>query len=212
MTESEGQKESLGQLGTGGRIVSGQTITEFLAGKGLENGVDLAGRQRYEKSSVLRVKGGRKYEIGSVIARGGMGVIYEALDLNSRRVVALKVLPTKLPDPDEDLLRFIREGQLTSQLEHPNIVPVHEMGLDEQGNVFYTMKYVHGRTLTSILVDIRKNDPVTLQEFPLARLLNIFQKICDAVAFAHSKGVIHRDLKPDNIMIGSYGELLVMTS
>lgn len=192
------------------RYVSGETITEFLTHEGFERGVDVSGRPPYEKSTVLSVQGGRKYEIGPMIAQGGMGVIYEARDLNSRRVVALKVLPKDVLFPKEDLLRFIREGQLTSQIEHPNIVPVHEMGLDEAGSVFYTMKLVEGRTLTSILQGIRKGDAATLAEYPLARLLNIFQKVCDAVAFAHSKGVVHRDLKPENIMVGSFGEVQVM--
>ncbi len=192
------------------RVPTGKTITEFLLKEGLPQSVDVGGRPPYDRPRVLRVQGGRKYEIGPVIAQGGMGVIYEARDLNSRRVIALKVLPADSPREREDMLRFIREGQLTAQLEHPNIVPVHEIGLDEEGAVFYTMKLVEGRTLTSILNAIRKNDAATIAEFPLARLLNVFQKVCDAAAFAHSRGVLHRDLKPDNIMVGSFGEVQVM--
>ena len=192
------------------RFVEGETITEYLTHAGFERGVDVSGRPPYDKPTVLSVQGGRKYEIGPMIAQGGMGIIYEARDLNSRRVVALKVLPQEAPFPKEDLLRFIREGQLTSQLEHPNIVPVHEMGIDDSGHVFYTMKRVEGRTLTSILQGIRKGDAATIAEYPLARLLNVFQKVCDAVAFAHSKSVVHRDLKPENIMVGSFGEVQVM--
>ncbi len=192
------------------RIPTGMTIAEFLSQEGYVRGVDVTGREPFAKPTVLQVQGGKKYEVGKIIAQGGMGVIYEARDLNSKRVVALKVLPKDIPIPRHDLLRFIREGQLTSQLEHPNIVPLHEIGLDDSGRVFYTMKLVAGRTLTSILYAIRKNEAVTIAEYPLARLLNVFQKVCDAVAFAHSRGVVHRDLKPDNIMVGSFGEVQVM--
>ncbi len=196
--------------GGGGRIPQGQTIAEYLVAEGYSRGVDINNRPPYDRPVILNVQGGKKYEIGPTIAQGGMGIIVEARDLNSRRVVALKVLPKNIPLPRHDLLRFIREGQLTSQLEHPNIVPVHEIGLDEDGNVFYTMKLVEGRTLTSILQGVRKGDAATIDEFPLARLLNIYQKVCDAVAFAHSKNVVHRDLKPDNIMVGRFGEVQVM--
>lgn len=192
------------------RIPSGMIVADFLSGEGYSRGVDILNRPPYTTSSILSVRGGGKYELGPLIAQGGMGAIYEARDLNSQRVVALKVLPKDMPCPRQDLLRFIREGQLTSQLEHPNIVPVHELGVDEAGYAYYTMKLVEGQTLTSILQAIRKGDAVVAAEFPLARLLNIFQKVCDAVAFAHSKNVVHRDLKPDNIMVGQFGEVQVM--
>ena len=205
-----GKKDHVSPPDADGRIPAGKTISEFLSQEGHARGVDLRGGEPYAESSILRVQGGGRYEVGPVIARGGMGVIHQARDLNSRRVVALKLLPRDAPCPREDLLRFIREGQLTSQLEHPNIVPVHDIGLDESGQMYYTMKLVEGQTLTSILQGIRKNDAAMLAEYPLARLLNIFQKVCDAVAFAHSKGVVHRDLKPDNIMVGSFGEVQVM--
>src|SRR5687767_5282049 len=110
----------------------------------------------------------------------------------------------------ENLLRFIDEAQLTGQLEHPNIVPVYELGLDEQGEVFYTMKFVKGITLDEVIRGLRAGTQSTVDQYPLGALLTVFQKICDAVAFAHSKGVVHRDLKPENIMIGAYGEVLVM--
>jgi serine/threonine protein kinase/Leucine-rich repeat (LRR) protein len=190
-------------------LPSGLTITEYLNGEGLERGVELD-EEAYRAQSILAVRGGRRYEIGRLIAHGGMGRVYQARDMNCRRTVALKVLP-KLPDlPAEDLLRFIEEAQITSQLEHPNIVPVHEMGIDVNGNVYYAMKHVQGMTLTDILIRLRKGDAEIAERFPLSRLLTILQKVCDAVAFAHSKGVVHRDLKPDNIMIGEYGEVTVM--
>jgi serine/threonine protein kinase/Leucine-rich repeat (LRR) protein len=149
-----------------------------------------------------------KYQIENPIGKGGMGVVYSARDLNFQRTVAMKVLLDH--HQKEDIARFVEEAQITSQLEHPNIIPVHEIGRDADGNIFYTMKYVQGVTLTEVLNAIRQGDPDTIEQFPLGRLLTIFQKTCDAVAFAHSKGVVHHDLKPGNIMIGDYGEVLVL--
>lgn len=150
------------------------------------------------------------YTVGNTIAHGGMGNILVARDLNLRRSVAMKVILPEKQTSEQYALRFLQEAQLTAQLEHPNIVPVHELGHDEQGRPFYTMKFVKGVTLKQVLDGIREGDPEVLAVFSLAHLLTIFQKVCDAVAFAHSRGVVHRDLKPENIMLGDYGEVLVM--
>jgi serine/threonine protein kinase len=152
----------------------------------------------------------RRYTIGNTVAHGGMGTILHARDLNLRRTVAMKVILPGKEDSEQYTLRFMQEAQLTAQLEHPNIVPVHELGTSEQGKPFYTMKFVQGTTLHDLLEKIKAGDPETMAVFSLAHLLTIFQKVCDAVAFTHSRGVIHRDLKPENIMIGEYGEVLVM--
>ncbi len=153
---------------------------------------------------------GKKYKIVTTINRGGMGVILQTRDLRIRRTVAMKVMKTSNQFSRENVLRFIDEAQLTGQLEHPNIVPVYELGLDEQGEIFYTMKFVKGTTLDDVLRGIRHGRQKTIDKYPLGALLTIFQKVCDAVAYAHAKGVVHRDLKPENIMIGSFGEVLVM--
>jgi serine/threonine protein kinase/Leucine-rich repeat (LRR) protein len=150
----------------------------------------------------------RKYEIGGLVAEGGMGAILSASEVTTGRTVAMKVVHSN-PKP-ETLLRLIKEAQITSQLEHPNIVPLHELGVDEHDEVFYTMKMVEGTTLRQILDSVALGTPGARAQYPLPRQLNIFQKVCDAIAFAHSRGVIHRDLKPDNIMVGEYGEVLVM--
>ena len=150
----------------------------------------------------------QKYEVGRQIARGGMGAIIEARQRAVGRTVAMKVM---LSAPsDTQLARFVEEAQLTGQLEHPNIVPVHEMGMDEQGQLFYTMKYVRGITLKEVITGLGRGDVEMARQYPLAVLLTVFQKICDAVAFAHARRVIHRDLKPANIMLGRFGEVLVM--
>lgn len=186
------------------------TLSHYLIQHGLGRLKAGTKTKSLDASSVLRVEGGEKYAVGKVIAEGGMGIVREAHDLNCRRTVAMKVLRSKDPRYEhEDLLRFVQEAQITSQLEHPNIVPVHELGVDALGNVYYTMKYVKGAVLSEVLDDIRRGRQETIEQYPLARLLTLFQKVCDAIAFAHSRCVIHRDLKPDNVMIGDFGEVLV---
>jgi Leucine-rich repeat (LRR) protein len=150
----------------------------------------------------------KKYEIGGMVARGEMGDIVDAFEATTGRTVAMKVMLSTLSE--EEILRFIGEAQITSQLEHPNIVPVHELGVDEEDHVFYTMKLVRGVTLRRILKSLAAHIPATIVAHPLAVLLTVFQKICDGVAFAHSKSVYHCDLRPANIKIGEYGEVLVM--
>jgi len=160
--------------------------------------------------SVRHALAGSKYKIVTTIARGGMGVVMQARDLHIRRTVAMKVMKTSSQFSRENVLRFIDEAQMTGQLEHPNIVPVYELALDERGETFYTMKYVRGITLDEVLRGLRHGNEKLAKKYPLGTLLTIFQKICDGVAYAHSKGVVHRDLKPENVMIGSYGEVMVM--
>ncbi|HBA85352.1 MAG TPA: hypothetical protein DCZ95_14795 [Verrucomicrobia bacterium] len=161
-------------------------------------------------AQIMDVAGGRKYHLNRMVAKGGMGMVYEARDVQCERIVALKVLLSDERHEDENRTRFVEEARITSKLEHPNIVPIHELGKDVGGNVFYSMKYVKGVTLGDILNDIRKGKKDVVDQYPMGRLLTIFQKICDAVAFAHANGVVHRDLKPGNIMIGNYGEVLVL--
>lgn len=153
---------------------------------------------------------GKKYRVITTIGRGGMGTVMQARDMRIRRTVAMKVMKTGSQFSRESVLRFIDEAQLTGQLEHPNIVPVYELGVDEHGETFYAMKYVKGITLEEVLRGLRNGHAQMQAKYPLTALITVFQKICDAVAFAHSKGVVHRDLKPENVMLGAYGEVLVM--
>lgn len=173
-------------------------------------GIDPGQDAGLSPSSVLPRQGVAKYVVGEAVARGGMGEIRTAKDLNIRRDVAMKVMrPSKRGDSGS-MLRFVSEAQVTGQLEHPGIVPVYELGVDKAGHAFYTMKFVQGTTLGDILSGIAAGDPGLLTQYPLHQLLTVFLKTCDAVAFAHSKGVLHRDLKPANIMIGAFGEVQVM--
>jgi serine/threonine-protein kinase len=106
--------------------------------------------------------------------------------------------------------RLLAEAQMTGQLEHPNIVPIHEVGIQEGEFYYFTMKLVNGTTLKDIFRKLAGGDSETTERYSLARLLAIFQQIANGIGFAHSRGVIHRDLKPDNIMIGEFGEVLIM--
>jgi serine/threonine-protein kinase len=139
--------------------------------------------------------------------KGGMGVVQEVYDHNLMRSLVRKaVWPHQALDGSANG-RLIEEAQITSQLDHPNIVPVHELAEDDEGRLFYTMKLVRGRDLAEVLDE---QDPRTRGEAQLFKLLQAFLKVCDAVSFAHDRGVIHRDLKPDNIMLGEFGETYVM--
>ncbi|MGB0578147.1 MAG: serine/threonine-protein kinase [Limisphaerales bacterium] len=144
-------------------------------------------------------EGRQRYNVGEEIGRGGMGTILLAEDRQVRRQVAMK----RSAEGGDNLACFMEEAQITGQLEHPGIAPVYELGVDDQGRAFYTMKRIQGESLRTILR--RKEDP-----WPLHRLLRIFMAICDTIAYAHTRGVIHRDLKPDNIMVGQFGEVVVI--
>ncbi len=151
-----------------------------------------------------------KYIIIGKVAQGGMGAIYKVFDQDLKRISVLKiVLPGVLADTFL-FRRFIEEARITGKLEHPNIIPVHDLGILEDNRLFFSMKFVEGESLSSILKKIRDRREKYLVEYNRFRLLTIFRKVCDAIAFAHSKNFIHRDIKPDNIMVGPYGEALLM--
>ena len=141
---------------------------------------------------------GTPYEIVGTIGRGGMATVYLARDRDLDREVALKVVdvPGGAGDAAE---RTLREARILARLEHPGIVPVHDVGTLPDGRVWYVMKRVRGRRLDEFARDA-----------PRAERLRAFLRICEAVAFAHAHGVIHRDLKPENVMVGPFGEVLVM--
>ncbi|HYE06059.1 MAG TPA: serine/threonine-protein kinase [Planctomycetota bacterium] len=137
------------------------------------------------------------------LGEGAQGVIFGVLDRDCRRTVALKTLHSSGVDATE-VSRFIHEAQITAQLEHPGIVPVHDFGALPDGTVFYTMKRVEGESLAAYMHG-RVADPKHRFD-----LMQLFLRVCETVGFAHSRGVIHRDLKPRNIMVGAFGEVLVM--
>ena len=141
------------------------------------------------------------------IGLGGMGAVHLVNDVVLLRTVAMKTLHPKLSRKHEHAERFLREVQLTGRLDHPNIVPVHDIGFHGEGNAFFIMKHVDGETLTK-RIDRHREQP--LAGAVLEELLHIFLKLSNAIRFAHSRGVIHRDLKPNNVMVGNHGEVYVM--
>ena len=164
-----------------------------------------------DNSDLLKqFKRNEKYEHMALVGKGGMGTVTLSRDKNTLRKVAIKTLNEELISNPEAVIRFSEEAQITAQLEHPNIIPVYEMGIDENKAPFYSMKYVKGTNLKEILKLLKDNNKIILKKFHIIELLNIFVKVCDAMAFACSKGVLHRDLKPENIMIGEFGEVLIV--
>jgi serine/threonine protein kinase len=145
-----------------------------------------------------------KYAIRDVIARGGMGAVFSAFDESIGRIVAIKVLPASRVDREAARRRFLEEGRIGGQLQHPAIVPVHELGEMEDGRPFLAMKLIEGKTLSELLRE--RPDP----GHERARFVGYFARVCQAMAFAHARHVIHRDLKPQNVMIGAFGEVQVM--
>lgn len=142
------------------------------------------------------------------IGRGGMGSVSSAFDRLLLRRFARKTMHKRSRVSSAATLRFIEEAQISAQLDHPNIVPVHDLALNEEDDkLYFTMKLVDGETLSKVFGRLHQ-EPFSGRE--LERVLRIFLKVCDAVSFAHSRGVVHRDLKPDNIMVGSHGQVYVM--
>jgi serine/threonine-protein kinase len=197
-----------------------QTISQLLAKTFKAVRID----QRTESGNSPTDSLGR-YRITGQLGAGGMGEVFQVHDSDLGRQIAAKVIRGQT-DPVM-LAKFVREAQITGQLGHPNIVPVHELGLTPDQKIYFTMKQVEGQTLAQMLTDqlniegchpIRTASETSQSEVltterchtSLIAFLHHFLKVCDALAFAHSRGVIHRDLKPSNIMIGQFGEVQVM--
>lgn len=148
------------------------------------------------------LQSGRLLDEGE-IARGAMGSIRQLYDVDLRRRVALKLIDAELGHDPEMTQRFLEEARITGGLDHPNIVPVYDLGVDDRGQASYTMKLVEGRTLGKLIA--RQGSQADLEH-----ILQCLAGVCDALAFAHSRGVVHRDLKPDNIMVGDHGQVYLM--
>jgi serine/threonine protein kinase len=140
----------------------------------------------------------RRYDLLEPVGQGGMGTVYRAFDRTLEREVAVKVLRPGVGDSDS-AARLAREARILAQLEHPGIVPVHDAGVLPDGRIFYVMKLVRGERLERLA-----------RTTSAADLLRLFLRICETVGFAHAQGVIHRDLKPSNVMVGPFGEVLVL--
>lgn len=161
------------------------------------------------------VDDGAPYRDLGELGKGGMGEIRRVWDRKLRREVAMKLLRSEYASDPSMLARFTEEAQATAQLEHPGIVPVHALGEDAEGRPYFTMKEVRGKTLSVLIAEVHAHSRdgqwlPTPSGWSFNRLMQAFHRVCEAVGFAHARGVIHRDLKPDNIMLGAYGEVLVL--
>ena len=168
---------------------------------------------RAEVAGNKATPGALRYTVLGTAGRGAMGLVHVAKDLDLRRKVAIKQLAKEMCDDQSMVNRFVREVQITAQLDHPHIVPVYGLEVMGDGAPAYAMKLVRGRTFRQLFDETRarlqRRYPLE-DEYSLTGRLELFLKVCDAMAYAHSKGVIHRDIKPANLMIGSYGEVYVM--
>jgi serine/threonine protein kinase len=158
----------------------------------------------------LTTKPESKYKFIRSIGFGGMKAILQVTDKDTTRKVAMAIVPDFDDRPESDVKRFVREARITARLEHPNIVPIHDIGIDKAGSPYFTMKYLRGESLATYLKKLNQGDPEALTKYNLQRLLRIFVKVSNAIDFAHSKQIIHLDLKPENIHVGSFGEVLVL--
>lgn len=143
-----------------------------------------------------------RYAFFTTIATGGKSLIKSCVDLHLRRRVCYKTLRPEFVDNEIENLRLLREARISAMLQHPNTVPTYELGRDNRGQYYFTMKLIHGYTLREI-VKFR-------ERYDLEQLLDVILQVASALAYAHSLGVLHRDIKPDNILVGPYGEVLLL--
>ncbi len=143
-----------------------------------------------------------RYAYFKTIARGGKAIVQSCKDLHLSRIVCYKSLKPEIADDPIEQKRFLREARVSALLQHPNTVPTYELGRNSHGQIYFTMKLVHGYTLREIL-DFR-------ERYDLKQLINVIIQIAHGLDYAHSHRVIHRDIKPENILVGPYGEVLLM--
>lgn len=184
-----------------GRLADATTIVARASGDSEPQAVD---------PSPVSFEPGKRYATRRVLGAGGMGEVRLCGDAWVGREVAMKVMRAGSGSERAARARFLREARVQGQLEHPSVVPVYDLGHDEGGQEFFTMKRVKGQTLEEILTALRERDPALEQKFGRRRLLSAMSQVCLAVAYAHSRGVIHRDLKPANLMLGDFGEVYVL--
>ena len=145
-----------------------------------------------------------RFVITGEIARGGMGIIYRGHDPDLGRDLAIKVLKPEWADQPDIAAMFLGEARICGRLQHPGVVPIHEVGMMGDGSPFIAMKFVEGQTFAWLLAERGRS------AHELQRVLRIFEVVCQTLAYAHSRGVVHRDLKPSNIMVGPFSEVQVM--
>ncbi len=153
-------------------------------------------------------EGQTRYQTLSKLGEGGAGEVLLVRDSDIKRRVAMKII--KQGDQGMSIARFVEEVRTVGQLEHPNIVPIYDVGRNEEGHYFFTMKYVEGESLDSVIEKLKQGNRSYHKKYTFERRIQIFTTILEAVHYAHQQGFIHRDLKPENVMIGNYGEVMLM--
>ena len=181
------------------RIRREPRVPPLLDGRGLPTGSAAEGR----RGSIA----GARYRFGAVLGEGGMGEVLLAHDEHIGREVAVKRIRATEPS-GEELSRFVREARVQGRLEHPAVVPVHDLAVDHDGRPFFVMKRLSGTTMLELLTRLRAGSEDA--DATRRRLLRAFADVCLAIEFAHSRGIVHRDLKPANIMLGDFGEVYVL--
>ena len=151
-----------------------------------------------------------RYELSHTLGEGGVGEVIKARDNDIDRDVAIKRLRAEVKSSHATVLRFAEEVRTVGRLEHPNIVPIHDVGVHPNGEYFFVMKYVQGETLEAIIEKLVAGDPAYHARYGFERRVEIMMGILEAIAYAHSKKIIHRDIKPANVMVGPYGEVMMM--
>ncbi|HRH00632.1 MAG TPA: serine/threonine-protein kinase [Polyangiaceae bacterium] len=151
----------------------------------------------------------RRYEDVRPLGEGGMGEVVLARDNDIERVVAVKRLLPHLAGTTA-ITRFAEEIRTVGQLGHPGIPPVHDVGVDEHGKLYFVMKYVDGETLEDIIARLAAGDPATHAAYPFERRVELIMSLLETLAYAHAQGIVHRDIKPANVMVGAYGEVVLM--
>ncbi len=153
--------------------------------------------------------GADRYAVGEIVVQGSTSTIHEARDLSLNRHVAMKIMLPESQAKPGHVVRFVREAQIAAQLQHPGILPIHELGLDAGQQLYSTTRFVEGDSLAGILDALASGENPDAPHYSLAALIGAFQKMCDAVACAHSRGVVHCTLRPEIITVGRFGEVFV---
>src|SRR5947208_8652483 len=185
--------------GTVGSLAAGRSMSQSIHSESLEQSLVIQPRSLRQGEASLSANERIDYSLLKKLGEGGMGIVYAARQQSIRRVVALKMLKKAGEQESFQREKFLAEAVITGDLEHPNIVPIYDLGRDETGAVFYAMKHVKGTPWDKLI-----------SKYSLHENLECLMKVADAIAFAHSRDVVHRDLKPENVMIGDFGEVLVM--
>lgn len=157
-----------------------------------------------DKSLAARLDPNTRYAFFSQIAEGGKAIIYSCKDLHLSRTICYKALRAELADDPTEQLRFLREARVTAMNQHPSTVPVYELGRDNRGRLYFTMKLVRGYTLAEML------DPKYRDRYDLPQLMEVIMQVARGLHFAHELGVVHRDIKPANLLVGPIGEVLIL--